>query len=87
MILGLAAIYQRPKTTVRHPQHRVFPYLLRTMAIDEPDQVWCADITYIPMRRGFLYLIAIMDWNSRRVLSIGLRTQSVPDCYGGSPTP
>lgn len=65
----IAAIYQRPKTTVRHPQHRVFPYLLRTMAIDKPDQVWCADITYIPMRRGFLYLVAIMDWNSRRVLS------------------
>ena len=67
--MGLAAIYQRPKTTVRHPQHRVFPYLLRNMAIDEPDQVWCADITYIPMRRGFLYLVAIMDWHSRRVLS------------------
>ncbi|MFG1250191.1 IS3 family transposase [Xanthobacter flavus] len=67
--MGLAAIYQRPKTTVRHPQHRVFPYLLRTLAIDRPDQVWCADITYIPMRRGFLYLVAIMDWHSRRVLS------------------
>jgi putative transposase len=67
--MGLAAIYQRPKTTVRHPQHRVFPYLLRNMAIDEPDQVWCADITYIPMRRCFLYLVAIMDWHSRRVLS------------------
>ncbi|MBP2151652.1 putative transposase [Xanthobacter flavus] len=67
--MGLAAIYQRPKTTVRHPQHRVFPNLLRNMAIDEPDQVWCADITYIPMRRGFLYLVAIMDWHSRRVLS------------------
>ena len=67
--MGLAAIYQLPKTTVRHPQHRVFPYLLRNMAIEEPDQVWCADITYIPMRRGFLYLVAIMDWHSRRVLS------------------
>ncbi|WP_371345425.1 IS3 family transposase [Ancylobacter sp. IITR112] len=67
--MGLATIYQRPKTTVRHPQHRIFPYLLRTMAIEEPDQVWCADITYIPMRRGFLYLVAIMDWHSRRVLS------------------
>jgi putative transposase len=67
--MGLAAIYQRPKTTVRAPQHRVFPYLLRNMAIDRPDQVWCADITYIPMRRGFLYLVAIMDWHSRRVLS------------------
>ena len=50
------------------------------MAIDRSDQVWCADITYIPMRRGFLYLVAIMEWHSRRVLSIGVRTQSVPDC-------
>lgn len=67
--MGLAAIYQRPKTTVRHPQHRIYPYLLRDMAIERPDQVWCADITYIPMRKGFLYLVAIMDWFSRRVLA------------------
>jgi putative transposase len=67
--MGLAAIYQRPKTTVPHPEHKVWPYLLRDMAIDRPDQVWCADITYIPMRRGFLYLVAIMDWWSRRVLA------------------
>jgi putative transposase len=67
--MGLAAIYQRPKTTVRHPQHRIYPYLLRDLAIERPDQVWCADITYIPMRKGFLYLVAIMDWFSRRVLA------------------
>jgi putative transposase len=67
--MGLAAIYQRPKTTVPHPEHKVWPYLLRDMAIDRPDQVWCADITYIPMQRGFLYLVAIMDWWSRRVLA------------------
>jgi putative transposase len=67
--MGLAAVYQRPKTTVRHPQHRVWPYLLRGLVIDRPDQVWCADITYIPMRRGFLYLVAVMDWFSRRVLA------------------
>ncbi|GLI24785.1 putative transposase [Xanthobacter flavus] len=67
--MGLAAIYQRPKTTVRHPQHRVWPYLLRGLVVDRPDQVWCADITYIPMRRGFLYLVAIVDWFSRRVLA------------------
>jgi putative transposase len=71
--MGLAAIYQRPKTTVRHPQHRVFPYLLRNMAIDKPDQVWCADITCIPMRHGFLYLVAIMDRHSRRVRPMGLQ--------------
>jgi putative transposase len=67
--MGLAAVYQRPRTTVRHPQHRVWPYLLRGLVIERPDQVWCADITYIPMRRGFLYLVAVMDWFSRRVLA------------------
>jgi len=67
--MGLAAVYRRPKTTVRHPEHRVWPYLLRGLSIDRPDQVWCADITYIPMRRGFLYLVAVMDWFSRRVLA------------------
>ncbi len=66
--MGLAAVYQRPKTTVPHPQRRVWPYLLRGLAIDRPDQVWCADITCIPMRRGFLYLVAVMDWFSRKVL-------------------
>ena len=50
--LGLAAVYQRPCTTVPHPEHRKWPYLLRGLVIDRPDQVWCADITYIPMRRG-----------------------------------
>jgi putative transposase len=67
--MGLAAVYQRPRTSVPHPAHRVFPYLLRDLMIDRPNQVWCADITYIPMRRGFLYLVAIMDWASRKVLS------------------
>jgi hypothetical protein len=60
--MGLAPIYQRPRTTVPHPEHRVYPYLLRDLVIDRPNQVWCADLTYIPMRRGFLYLVAIMDW-------------------------
>jgi putative transposase len=67
--MGLAPIYQRPRTTVPHPEHRVYPYLLRDLMIDRPNQVWCSDITYIPMRRGFLYLVAIMDWASRKVLS------------------
>ena len=67
--MGLPAVYQRPRTTVPHPEHRKWPYLLRNLVVDRPDQVWCADITYIPMRRGFLYLVAIMDWVSRRVLS------------------
>jgi putative transposase len=67
--MGLAAIYQRPRTTIPHPAHRIYPYLLREMTIDRPNQVWCTDITYIPMRRGFLYLVAVMDWSTRKVLS------------------
>lgn len=65
--MGLQAVYQRPKTTVPHPERKIWPYLPRDRTIDRPDQVWCADITYIPMRRGFLYLVAVMDWASRRV--------------------
>lgn len=68
-LLGLSAVYQAPKTSVKHPQHKVYPYLLRGLTINRPNQVWCADITYIPMQRGFLYLVAIMDWHSRRVLA------------------
>jgi putative transposase len=67
--MGLAPIYQRPRTTVPNPEHRIYPYLLREMVITCPNQVWCADITYIPMRRGFLYLVAVMDWATRKVLS------------------
>ncbi len=67
--MGLASIYQRPRTSTPHPEHRVFPYLLRDAVIDRPNQVWCADITYLPMRRGFLYLVAVMDWATRKVLS------------------
>jgi putative transposase len=68
-MMGLTPIYQAPKTSAAHPDHKVYPYLLREMRIDQPNQVWCADITYIPMRRGFLYLVAIMDWHSRKVLA------------------
>jgi putative transposase len=67
--MGLAPIYQQPRTTVPHPEHRVYPYLLRDLVIERPNQVWCADLTYIPMRRGFLYLVAVMDWATRKVLS------------------
>ena len=67
--IGVQAVYQRPKTSQPHPEHKVWPYLLRNRVIDRPDQVWCADITYIPMRRGFLYLVAIMDWATRKVLA------------------
>ena len=67
--MGLSAIYQAPKTSQPHPEHRIYPYLLRDVAIADPDHVWCADVTCIPMHRGFLYLVAIMDWATRRVLS------------------
>jgi putative transposase len=67
--MGLTAIYQKPNTSKPHPQHRIYPYLLKGAAIESPNHVWCADVTYIPMRKGFLYLVAIMDWYSRKVLS------------------
>jgi len=68
-LMGLEAIYQAPRTSDPHPSHRVYPYLLKEMVINRPDQVWCADITYIPVQRGFLYLVAIMDWATRHVLA------------------
>ncbi len=68
-LMGLSAIYQRPRTSDRHPEHRIYPYLLRGLKIHRANQVWCTDITYIPMRRGFLCLVAVMDWASRKVLA------------------
>ena len=67
--MGLEAIYKRPRTSQPHPQHPVFPYLLRKMQIDRPNQVWCADITFVPVWNGLLYLVAIMDLAARKVLS------------------
>lgn len=68
-LMRLVPIYQEPRTSQKHPEHKIYPYLLKGLAITRPNQVWCTDITYIPMRRGFLYLVAIMDWHSRKVLS------------------
>ena len=76
--MGIEAIYPRKKTTIPHVGHRVYPYLLRGLKIDRANQVWCSDITYIPMRSGFMYLVAIMDWYSRYVLS--WRTSNTLDC-------
>lgn len=67
--MGLEAIYFRLKTSRPHPEHKVYPYLLRNLNIERPNQVWSTDITYIPMKRGFMYLVAVMDWYSRKVLS------------------
>jgi putative transposase len=68
-LMRLVPIYQKPNTSKKHPQHKIWPYLLRNVVIDRPNQVWCADITYIPMRRGLLYLVEIMEWCSRKVLA------------------
>ena len=68
-LLGLAAIYQRPNTSKPAEAHKIYPYLLRGLAIERVNQVWCSDVTYIPMAKGFLYLVVIMDWVSRAVLA------------------
>ena len=78
-VMGLEAIYQKPNTSQPHPDHKVYPYLLRGLAIARPNQVWCADITYIPMAKGFVYLVAVMDWFSRRVLAWRLSITMEPD--------
>jgi putative transposase len=67
--MGIEALYRKRNTSKRHPDHQVFPYLLRNIVIDRPNHVWAADITYIPMRRGFIYLFAILDWATRKVLA------------------
>ncbi len=68
-LMDIYAIYPRPKTTQANPQHKVYPYLLRNLTIDQANQVWATDITYVPMAKGFIYLTVIMDWYSRKVLS------------------
>lgn len=67
--MGLQALYRRPNTSRKHPQHPVFPYLLRSLAIERVNQAWALDVTYIPMARGWVYLVAVLDWHSRRVLA------------------
>ena len=67
--MDIHALYRKPDTSKRHAAHKVYPYLLRNLEITRPNHVWATDITYIPMKRGFVYLIAVMDWASRRVLS------------------
>lgn len=67
--MGLIAIYQKPKTSYKNDTHKIYPYLLRNLKISKSNQVWCSDITYIPIKKGFMYLVAIKDWYSRKVLS------------------
>jgi len=79
--MGIAALGPKPRTTKPAPGHKVFPYLLRDLEIDRPNQVWAADITYIPVGRGFLYLVAVIDWASRAVLAWRLsNTMDVSFC-------
>jgi putative transposase len=79
--MGIAALGPKPRTTKPAPGHKIFPYLLRGVAVERPNQVWCSDITYIPLGRGFLYLVAIMDWASRAVLAWRLsNTMDVSFC-------
>ena len=67
--LGIEAIYPKPRLSQRHPDHQVFPYLLRGVSIERANQVWCTDITYLPVLKGHFYLVAVMDWYSRKVLA------------------
>lgn len=67
--MGLEGMTPGPSTSKRNPKHKVYPYLLKDVVVERPNQVWCSDITYIPLRRGFLYLVAVMDWYSRHVIS------------------
>jgi putative transposase len=68
-LMGIEATYPRPRTSEPHPDHRIYPYLLRDVVVSAADQVWSADITYVPMQHGFMYLVAILDWHSRYVLA------------------
>jgi putative transposase len=77
--MGIEAIYRRANTSRRHPRHAIYPYLLRKLTIDQPNQVWATDVTYIPMARGFVYLVAVIDWFSRRVLSWRLSNSMTAD--------
>lgn len=71
-VIGISAIYQKPNTSKPSPEHKIYPYLLTDIDIKHPDQVWCTDLTYIRLRSGWVYLMAVMDWHSRRVISWGL---------------
>ena len=94
-MMGLIAVAPKPATSVKAPSHKVFPYLLRGLEITEPNQVWCTDITYIPTRHGFLYLVAVMDWATRFVLSwrlsnsmdVGFCLDALADALRGGAAP
>ena len=78
--MGIEALYRHPRSTQPHPGHQVFPYLLRDLAITRPNQVWAMDLTYIPVRHGFLYLVVVLDWATRRLLAWRLSNTLTTDC-------
>jgi len=78
-LAGIETLYRRPRTTRKNPAHAVFPYRLRGLSIDRPNQVWAMDITFIPMKKGFVYFAAVMDWHSRRILSYRLSNTMTAD--------
>lgn len=77
--MGLQALYRKPNLSKKHPKHKIYPYLLRGLSIERANHVWCADISYIPMRHGFMYLCAIMDWATRRILAWRLSNTMTTD--------
>ena len=77
--MGIVALYRKPNTSAPHPAHRIYPYLLKNLVIERPNQVWATDITYIPMKRGFVFLVAILDWATRRVLAHRVSTSMTTD--------
>ncbi len=77
--MGIEALYRKPNLSKPHPEHRVFPYRLRGLAIERPNQVWAMDLCYIPMQRGFVYLAAVMDWSSRKILAWRLSNSLTSD--------
>jgi putative transposase len=77
--MGIAAIYRRRNTSAPHPEHKIYPYLLRNLTIERPNHVWATDLTYIPMKRGFVFLVAILDWATRKVLAHRVATSMTSD--------
>jgi putative transposase len=77
--MGIEALYRKANTSRRHPEHRIYPYLLRSLTIDRPNQVWAMDITYLPMARGFVYLAVVLDWATRRILAWRLSNSLTAD--------
>jgi len=77
--MGIAALYRKRNTSAPHPEHEIYPYLLKSLPIDRPNQAWATDITYTPMSRGFVYLVAIIDWATRRVLAHRVSISMTPD--------